>query len=225
MIEKILQYYCHNYRLFIKKLPDKGEKIRNFNDKLRQELQQRDKIEEAAKLLSRLNIVAEGKAAMAEMEWTGKYDERAKNKTEKVVELDSDEDENPLKILAQVCITTNIKKLKDYLKNSITFLLQPTGSGTHKKKIIHIAPKESLIKPEDLEEIAAFKAEPLELEHVNYIVQKTESSNQIQKKEKFKPYKTTKSNVHDPENEKKTGDKLMKIKHWEVTAATPPSID
>ena len=34
------------------------------------------------------------------------------------------------------------------------------------------------------------------------------------------PYKTTKSNVHDPEKEKVR----KKDKHWEITAATPPLI-
>lgn len=36
----------------------------------------------------------------------------------------------------------------------------------------------------------------------------------------FKPYKTTLTDVHDPEKEKVR----KKDKHWEITAATPPLI-
>ncbi|XP_017876144.1 DNA-directed RNA polymerase II subunit GRINL1A [Ceratina calcarata] len=182
-------------KAFISKLPDKGEKIIDFRSKILKELERRNEIEDAANLLSRLNIASEGKAAMHELEWTGEYNER-KN-TARVVELDSDDEEDPLKILAQ-----------------------PTGSGVHKKKVINLPPEESLIKPEDLAEIESFKAQPAE--HVSYIVNKIEKSpdEKGNKRESFKPYKTTKSNVHDPEKEKQR----KYNKHWEVTAATPPFI-
>lgn len=61
----------------------------------------------------------------------------------------------------------------------------------------------------------------LDLEpHVHYLVDKTETQVQPLAREKFKPYRTTISNVHDPfkERQRKQG------KHWEVTAATPPPI-
>lgn len=57
-------------------------------------------MEKAANLLSRLNIACEGKAAMITLEWTGKCDKN--DDTSEVVELDSDDEEDPLKILAQV---------------------------------------------------------------------------------------------------------------------------
>lgn len=183
-------------KAFISKLPDKGEKITAFRDKILKELKHRNEIESAANLLSRLNLASEGKAAMNELEWTGKYNET--KDTAKIVELDSDdEEEDPLKILAQ-----------------------PTGSGTHKKKVIHLPPEESLIKPEDLAEIESFETQSAG--HISYIVSKTEKSpdEKSQKKGSFKPYKTTKSNVHDPEKEKQR----KYNKHWEITAATPPLI-
>ncbi|XP_058793908.1 uncharacterized protein LOC131665799 [Phymastichus coffea] len=183
---------------FIAKLPDKGEKILNFKEKIERELQHRNKIEDAANLLSRLNIAAEGKAAMSELEWTGNYKEKSKD--EIVVQLDSDDETDPLKILAQ-----------------------PTGSGIHNKKIIHIVPNDTLIKPEDIREAKSFKTQdPLELEHVKYIVSKVENPENEKKREPFKPYKTTRSNVHDPEKEKQR--ECKKYKYWEVTAATPPLI-
>lgn len=81
-------------------LPDKGEKIIAFQDKLLNVLNNQKEIDKAAVLLSRLNIASEGKAAMNELEWTGSYPEEVhKNK---IIELDSDDEEDPLKILAQV---------------------------------------------------------------------------------------------------------------------------
>lgn len=145
--------------------------------------------------MSRLNLASEGKAAINKLEWTGKYSET--KDTVKIVELDSDDEEDPLKILAQ-----------------------PTGCGVHKKRIMHLPPEESLIKPEDLTEIESFKTKTPE--HITYIVNKVEQpqENNDKKREPFKPYRTTKSDVHDPEKEK-----LRKQnKHWEVTAATPPLI-
>lgn len=183
---------------FISKLPDKGEKIASFRDKLLKELEHRNEVERAANLLSQLNIASIGKAAMTKLEWTGKYNNKNEDTT-KIVELDSDDEEDPLKILAQ-----------------------PTGTGIHKKKIIHVIHEESLIKPEDIVEIESFKTDDcLDVEHVKYIVDKVEKA-QItnKKKEPFKPYKTTKSNVHDPTKEKQR--KLPN--NWEVTAATPPLI-
>ncbi|KOC66959.1 hypothetical protein WH47_12386 [Habropoda laboriosa] len=181
-------------KTFILKLPDKGEKIRAFRDKILKELEHKNEIQEAANLLSRLNLASEGKAAMNELEWTGKYNE---SRNDIKVELDSDDEEDPLKILAQ-----------------------PTGSGIHKKKVVHLPPEESLIKAEDLAEIESFKIEPTE--HITYILNKIEkpSEEKTVTKKPFKPYKTTKSNVHDPEKEKQR----KQNKHWEVTAATPPLI-
>lgn len=71
-----------------------------LRDKVLKELSEREGIDQAANLLSRLNIASEGREAMNEMEWTGTYN---KNSNEKIVELDSDDEEDdPLKILAQV---------------------------------------------------------------------------------------------------------------------------
>ncbi|XP_060821822.1 DNA-directed RNA polymerase II subunit GRINL1A [Bombus pascuorum] len=182
-------------KTFVLKLPDKGEKIKSFRDKILKELEHKNEVEQAANLLSRLNLASEGKAAINKLEWTGKYSET--KDTVKIVELDSDGEEDPLKILAQ-----------------------PTGCGVHKKKIMHLPPEESLIKPEDLAEIESFKIKTPE--HIAYIVNKVEQprENNDKKREPFKPYRTTKSDVHDPEKEK-----LRKQnKHWEVTAATPPLI-
>lgn len=83
-----------------------------------------------------------------------------------------------------------------------------------------MVPEESLINPEDIEEIKSFETNPLNIQHVRYIIDKVEKVQETSKREPFKPYKTTKSNVHDPMKEKQR--KLPK--NWEVTAATPPLI-
>lgn len=71
-------------------------------------------------------------------------------------------------------------------------------------------------------EIESFKNEkaPLDAEHVKYIVDKVENSENEKHREPFKPYKTTRSDVHHPMKEKIR----KKDKHWEITAATPPLI-
>lgn len=180
---------------FLSKLPDKGEKIKSFRDEILKEIEHRNEVEKAANLLSRLNIASEGKTAVTKLEWTGKFTDKNDDETSNVVELDSD-NEDPLRILAQ-----------------------PTGSGVHKKKIVHIA-SESLIKPEDIAEIESFKTDSSNVEHVKYIIDKVENTEEVKKPKSFKPYKTTKSDVHDPAKEKQR--KLPK--NWEVTAATPPLI-
>ncbi|KAL0109208.1 hypothetical protein PUN28_014357 [Cardiocondyla obscurior] len=182
---------------FISRLPDKGKKIVSFHDKILKELEYKKEVKEMASVLSRLNIASEGKAAISKLEWTGKYNENNDEDTIKTVELDSDDEEDPLKILAQ-----------------------PTGTGVHKKKIIRLVHEESLIKPEDIAEIETFKTDPLNVEHVKYIVSKVDKAQETNKKQSFMPYKTTKSNVHDPIKEKQR--KLHK--NWEITAATPPLI-
>lgn len=41
---------------------------------------------------------------MSKLEWTGKYDDKSGESTTKVIELDSDDEDDLLKILAQVSI-------------------------------------------------------------------------------------------------------------------------
>lgn len=96
------------FRSLISKLPDKGAKIIEFREKILKELKQKNTVENAAKLFSELNISTNGKAAMSELEWTGKYTEKPKEINKKIVELDSDDEIDPLKILAQVGTWQNL---------------------------------------------------------------------------------------------------------------------
>lgn len=108
----LLDYFLKLFffsRTLILKLPDKGEKIKSFRNQILKEIEHRNEVEKAANLLSRLNLASEGKVAMNELEWTGKYEEI--KDTTKIIELDSDDEEDPLKILAQV----NFIFLKNYI--------------------------------------------------------------------------------------------------------------
>ena len=116
-------------RSFISKLRDKGKKIKDFREKIVREIERRNEVEEAARLLSKLNIAKDGKSAMNQLEWTGKYSEN--DMGEKIVELDSDDEEDPIKILAQV----SIQFLKSNLKErSFIKLKLPTYVTANRKR-------------------------------------------------------------------------------------------
>lgn len=135
---------------------------------------------------------------MNELEWTGKIVNH-KNDNDIVVIDSDDEEKDPLKIIAE-----------------------SSGAGFHEKKIIHLPPEERLITDDDLKEIKSFDNEENSTGHVKHILDKIKIAkvNCQGKKEPFKPFQTTKTNVHDPEKEKIR----KKNKHWENTAATPPLI-
>lgn len=80
------------------------------------------------------------------------------------------------------------------------------------KKVKVLQPDKPLITPEDLIS--------WEIPVVKKIIEKTEINIKPKKTGQFKPYKTTVSDVHNPEKEILR----KKNKFWEVTAATPPPI-
>ncbi|XP_075969907.1 RNA polymerase II subunit M [Anticarsia gemmatalis] len=86
-------------------------------------------------------------------------------------------------------------------------------STAKEKRVKVLQPEKPLITSEDLLKIG-------ELPHVKYIVEKTEIKAKPKQVDQFKPYKTTITDVHNPNKEIQR----KKHKHWEVTAATPPPI-
>ncbi|CAH0406309.1 unnamed protein product [Chilo suppressalis] len=88
------------------------------------------------------------------------------------------------------------------------------SQSTTTEKIVKVLPSEKpLITAEDLIKIG-------DVAHVKYLIEKTDSKPKSTGTGHFKPFKTTKSDVHNPEKEVLR----KKHKHWEVTAATPPPI-
>ncbi|KAG5670192.1 hypothetical protein PVAND_000470 [Polypedilum vanderplanki] len=90
-------------RHFINRLPDKGEKIKNLYDRIVEALEYRTDIENASKLLSKLNI---GSNNLNNLEWEGSI------QIKKPQTLDSDDEEqNPLEILASSNSTFKNQKI------------------------------------------------------------------------------------------------------------------
>lgn len=186
----------------LSKLPDRGDRITKFYKRVLNEIENRNEIDLAAIKFSDLNIAAKGIKAVTALEWSS-----GKSMHPPAETLDSDDDEHvdPLKILAQSREVLTVKILK---------------------------PDKTSITPADLEEIASFSndakstpepraqhvAETVLEPHAMYVCHQDSKNDQI--KHKFKPFKTTKTNVHNVDKEKarKHGP------HWEITAATPPSL-
>uniref|UniRef100_A0A336LZE8 CSON008498 protein n=1 Tax=Culicoides sonorensis TaxID=179676 RepID=A0A336LZE8_CULSO len=213
----------------LNKLPDKGQKIREYYEKVQAELASRNEINLAAEQFSKLNIASVGQKALNNLEWTG--DINPKKGVDVIVDSDDeviDENIDPLKIIA---------------------------NSNETEKIIKVLPPEpSLITEEDLKEIESFKTEDVHVvqvgvqnkSRVTKLVQKMddktvidennlnkvaealephalylchiEDDKKVSPKPKFLPSRTTKSDVHNPtvENQRKSR------KNWEPTAATPP---
>jgi hypothetical protein len=145
-----------------------------------------------------------GKASVTdEIEWTGKYSQTTRNNQLLDSDDESDEERNPLKILAT-----------------------QSGVGTYKKHHKVEEPEESLIKPEDLKDIDSSVtnrikvSEPEEDAYVKHLCDKLEKPRE-KKKEPFRPYRTTRTN---PDGLPAINEQSKKTLHprWEVTAATPP---
>ncbi|XP_055325947.1 uncharacterized protein LOC129579788 isoform X2 [Sitodiplosis mosellana] len=220
--EKLLS---NNYRT---KLPDKGERIQKLYEKIVQEINARNEIDQAAALFSELNIVEKGVKTLTHMEWNG-----GKVRGDQILvaadTMDSDDDDenaevDPLKIIAQSRETKLVKVTK---------------------------PPKSLITEADLEDIKMLNAEnkknnslngenspntstksdgndanksngaiELEPHAINMMKKDVAFVKDAKIKQKFLPFRTTKSDVHSVEKEKQR----MHGEHWEVTAATPPNL-
>uniref|UniRef100_D3TN54 Putative glutamate receptor n=1 Tax=Glossina morsitans morsitans TaxID=37546 RepID=D3TN54_GLOMM len=224
----------------LQKLPDKGRRIVTFYDKLIKELDRRANVDQAAKLFSQLNIVKKGEHVINSLEWgSDDYDH-----LDDVLDSDDEHEMDPLRILAQKQMhEPRLQVIKPEVKLITEQDLKEIGScesgcnlvcnSLDDTKVINadivaidVADRLGDLKPK-LEALNSFQKgsciskQNFEIEpHVNYLLEKTEHKDHCVKKDKFKPYQTTLSNVHDPRKEKMR----KKGKHWEITAATPPPI-
>lgn len=164
-------------------------------------LLQREDIEKTCELFSGLKI---GKSSVSdELEWTGKYSQTSHETRSLDSDDESDEDRNPLKIIAT-----------------------QSGVGTYKKQYKIEEPDESLIKLEDLKDIECSVNNGIEGSeqdgdaYVKRLCDKFEKRKEKQK-EPFRPYRLAKENC-DGQSPDSLQVKKPLGPHWEVTAATPP---
>lgn len=121
------------------------------------------------------------------------------------------------KFVQRVEWTSKIRKQRDEFLDSDDDsdpedVLHILSQKTAQEKVVKVLePEKALVTTEDLIKIG-------ELPHIKYIVEKTELNPKLKQTGQFKPYKTTKTDVHNPCKEILR----KKNKHWEVTAATPP---
>lgn len=194
-IEFVQQFSCI-CRSRLGKLADKGARIQSLYDRLVVEIESRSEMDQAAAIFSDLNIVEKGLKTVTQMEWYGGKGDNS----EHLVGIDSDDDAederntDPLKLIAQSRAQTKIVRVE--------------------------RPETRLVTAADLEEIKSFGNE-LDL-HALYVCDKDKiiDENSNVKGQKFLPHKTTRSDVHSVAKEKGR----LHGKHWEVTAATPPTL-
>lgn len=212
------------FRSWLLKLADKGERIQSLHDRIVKEIEERNEIDQAAKLFSELNIVEKGVKAVTNMEWNGgKVDSNRIVIAADTLDSDDDDDEDatidPLKIIAQ-CRETKLVKIEKPIESLITDAdLMDIKSMKAENETMNGESSTRNDTKIDTENNLNTTSGCVDLDpHAVYIMKKDESVTEKSKsKKKFLPFKTTKSDVHNVEREKnrKYGP------HWEVTAATP----
>lgn len=226
-----LKIHCIvNFRSRLLKLPDKGERIQKLYKNIVNEINARNEIDLAAKLFSDLNIVEKGIKTVTHMEWSnGKV-----NSDQLIVAadtLDSDDDvdgnSDPLKIIAQSRQTKVVKVVKPPPSLITEADLQDIKSIEAENQTKNMENGQSVDETStksETDEIVANKTvdTSIELEpHANYVMKKDRAfDGKSEMPKKFLPFRTTISDVHDVEKEKQR----KHGKHWEVTAATPPTM-
>ncbi|XP_060650444.1 uncharacterized protein LOC132787425 [Drosophila nasuta] len=215
-------------------LPDKGKRIQEAYDKLLAEIKRRDDVDAAAELLGELNIASKGKTTLNNLEWQGRSQADDSSHVDDVLDSDDEQEMDPLRVIAQGTMHERQVKIlpppatlitADDLADIASFGPAPaspdsaladqsvssSASETVPAQIIEI----------DVSKLAAKRSPDTTLEqHALYLIEKTEVQATTAEREKFRPFRTTVSNVHDPAKERIR----KKGKYWEVTAATPPLI-
>ncbi|XP_017103403.2 DNA-directed RNA polymerase II subunit GRINL1A [Drosophila bipectinata] len=213
----------------LQQLPDKGKRLQESYDKLLDEIRKRDEVEQATRLLSGLNIAEKGKVALSNLEWNGRTADEGAH-VDDILDSDDELEMDPLKIIAQgtmhekkvqvippsasLITAEDLAEIEDFKKPT-----DSPDSALHDHSDTSSLPAEIIEVDASLVAAKLSKEEPLE-QHARYLIDKTEVHVNPSTREKFRPFRTTVSNVHDPDKERMR----KKGKHWEVTAATPPLI-
>ncbi|XP_058824820.1 uncharacterized protein LOC131685244 [Topomyia yanbarensis] len=215
----------------IAKLPDQGAKIKKFYDQILNQLEAYKRVDQAAEMFSELNIASVGKKTMTKMEWNGKYSRDAQSET--VIDSDDDYDDSnvdPLHILAQntasdkkvvilkppqMLITEqdlkDIEEMKQQKLQCTDANLVEVDLKATVEKFGTVLKKMQKSEANDSVDEAAFDG---------YAIKFCQKERNSGPKQKYLPFKTTRTNVHDPAKEKQRY--LQHANVWENTAATPP---
>lgn len=195
------------------------------------EINARNEINQAAALFSELNIVEKGVKTVTQMEWNGgKVDENQILVAADTLDSDDDDDEeiDPLKIIAQSRDTVKLVKVAKPPKSLITetdleeIRSMQAENDKNRSQNGESSANTSTNTDTASDETDANSKNSIELDpHAVYMMKKDVAFDKNTKiKEKFLPFRTTKSDVHNVEKEKQR----KHGQHWEITAATPPNI-
>lgn len=176
-------------------------------------LDDKNEIDAAALKFSELNISSKGHAYLTNLEWTGQMESTP---------LDSDDDveeqaeTDPLKIIAESRSKHKIVKIEKPEKLLITAddLLEIESFKAADRVPTSDVPEE---KPENSSRSSSSASTTMNIEV--YAQELCEIGDSAVPKERYRPYQTTKTHVHDPEKEV-----LRCNKASENTAATPPML-
>ncbi|KAH8310563.1 hypothetical protein KR044_001971 [Drosophila immigrans] len=215
-------------------LPDKGKRIQESYDKLLAEIQRRNDVDATAALLGELNIASKGKVTLNNLEWHGRSQADDSSHVDDVLDSDDEQEMDPLRVIAQATMHERQVKVlpppatlitADDLADIASFGAAPESPDSAlADQSISSSVGESVaaqIIEIDAAQLVAKRSPDTTLDqHTLYLIEKTEVQATTAEREKFKPFRTTVSNVHDPAKERLR----KKGKYWEVTAATPPLI-
>ncbi|XP_065212476.1 DNA-directed RNA polymerase II subunit GRINL1A-like [Planococcus citri] len=168
---------------FICKLPDKGEKIKNFRSKVETELKKREEQDNLCNLISNLSV-NESKAALSKLEWTGACDSADDGKMGKDAENAIENEADPLQILATHS-STNVSQ----------------------KKLLKVEESHTLVKPSDIADVTENNAVNLDVDlyaqHLCRFFDKNKGENTEKKfypnRSLNKTFKKSTSNHKEPE--------------------------
>lgn len=215
-------------------MPDKGKRIQDTYDKVVAEINRRNDVDATANLLGELNIASKGKTVLNNLEWHGHSKSDDSSHVDDVLDSDDEQEIDPLRIIAKGTMHERQVKVLPPPATLITaedlidIASFKTGSDTPDSSYTSDASGKDISETIGAEiiEIDAAKlkekhnSETTFDQHARYLIDKTEVQATKVEREKFKPFRTTVSNVHDPSKERAR----KKGKYWEVTAATPPLI-
>ncbi|XP_059622045.1 uncharacterized protein LOC132265412 [Phlebotomus argentipes] len=190
----------------LQRLPDRGRRIQEMHERIEKRLRELDTVEEAARMFSDLNIASRGQKSLTNLEWTGKCHPQM----DYTVDSDDDEAPDPLKVLAQ---SRNLAKTVKIVKET------PLITQEDLKEIKSFS--DHVQKPPQSDEsrsASSMSGTSADLDAHAALLCEKEQSREV--KSKFRPYQTTKSDVHKPEAEMERRAR----KQWDLSAVAPPQL-